>query len=254
MNTKTDGGRRSRARRRFLLALRELDDAWVEITTPYLDRHNDALQIYAKRLKDGYLLSDDSYIIHDLETAGCSLSTAKRHRLLEMTLHGFGVKLNKEALEIHATTETFPLRKHSLIQAMLAVNDLFYTAKPMVESLFLEDVTNWLDAAEVRYTSKVKFTGTSGYDHLFDFVIPRSKQEPERVVQAINRPTRDSAADFIFRWNDTRAVRSPEAQAYAILNDVESHLSTSVTEALRNYGIHAIAWSSRSETEKKLAA
>ena len=26
--------------------LREVDGEWVEITTPYLDRHNDALQIY----------------------------------------------------------------------------------------------------------------------------------------------------------------------------------------------------------------
>ena len=28
--------------------LRQVDD-WIEITTPYLDRHNDCLQIYAKR-------------------------------------------------------------------------------------------------------------------------------------------------------------------------------------------------------------
>jgi hypothetical protein len=29
-------------------SLRQIDD-WVEITTPYLDRHNDYLQIYAKQ-------------------------------------------------------------------------------------------------------------------------------------------------------------------------------------------------------------
>ncbi len=112
--------------------LRGIGDSWVEITTPYLDRHNDALQIYARQTNGGYLLSDDSYTIHDLEASGCSLNTEKRRDLLKMTLNGFGVKLNEETLEIHATPETFPLRKHSLIQAMLAVNDLFYLAKPMV--------------------------------------------------------------------------------------------------------------------------
>ena len=29
--------------------LREVDDTWAEITTPYLDRHNDSLQIYARQ-------------------------------------------------------------------------------------------------------------------------------------------------------------------------------------------------------------
>src|ERR1035437_6817463 len=139
--------------------LRGVGDSWVEITTPYLDRHNDSLQIYARQANGGYLLSDDSYTIHDLEASGCSLNTEKRRDLLKMTLNGFGVKLNAEALEIHATPETFPLRKHNLIQAMLAVNDLFFLAKPMVESLFLEDVIAWLDANEVRYTPQVKFTG-----------------------------------------------------------------------------------------------
>jgi hypothetical protein len=120
--------------------LREVNGDWVEITTPYLDRHNDALQVYARRENGGYVLSDDSYTIHDLEASGCSLSTEKRQDLLRMTLSGFGVKLNNEALEIRATSETFPLRKHNLIQAMLAINDLFYLAKPVVESLFYEDV------------------------------------------------------------------------------------------------------------------
>src|SRR5271165_764777 len=177
-------------------ALRELNGEWVEITTPYLDRHNDALQIYARPQNGGYLLTDDSYTIHDLESSGCTLSTGKRQDLLRMTLNGFGVKLNKDALEINASPESFPIRKHNLIQAMLAVNDLFYLAKPMVESLFLEDVIVWLDANEIRYTPKVKFTGTSGYDHLFNFVIPKSRKQPERVIQAINRPTRDSAEAF----------------------------------------------------------
>jgi hypothetical protein len=45
---------------------------------------------------------------------------------------------------------------------MLAVNDLFYLAKPIVESLFYEDVVQWLDANDIRYTPSVKFTGISG--------------------------------------------------------------------------------------------
>src|SRR5215472_10093916 len=57
--------------------------------------------------------------------------------------------------------KNFPVCKHNLIQAMLALNDLFYLAKPVVESLFFEDVVAWLDGNDVRYTPKVKFTGTS---------------------------------------------------------------------------------------------
>jgi len=234
--------------------VRDIDSSWVEITTPYLDRHNDALQIYARQENGGYLLSDDSYTIRDLEVSGCSMSSPKRQNLLNMTLKGFGVKLKDEALQVNATKDSFPLRKHNLIQAMLAVNDLFYLAKPMVESLFYEDVTAWLDSIEVRYTPKVKFTGTSGFDHLFDFVIPKSRRAPERVIQAINRPAKNTVEQFIFSWTDTREVRSPEAQAYAMLNDAEESVSASITDALQNYGIRAVPWSDRSSAVQPLAA
>ena len=63
---------------------------------------------------------------------------------------------------------------------MLAVNGLFYLASPMVSSLFLEDVVAWLDENGIRYTPNVKFTGKSGYDHLFDFVISTRTKEPDK--------------------------------------------------------------------------
>jgi len=234
--------------------LRELNGTWVEITTPYLDRHNDMLQIYVRRENGGFVLTDDSYVIHDLEASGCSLETEKRRELLKMTLNGFGAKLNNEAIEVHATAETFPLRKHSLIQAMLAVNDLFYLAKPVVESLFFEDVVAWLDEKEIRHISKVKFPGISGYDQLFDFVIPKSRNQPERMLQAITRPTRDTATSFIYAWTDTRSQRSPDSKAYAVLNDIEQTVSPTVLDALRNYDIEPVLWSKREAVAQQLAA
>ena len=234
--------------------LREVNGSWVKITTPYLDRHNDALQIYARRENGGLLLTDDSYIIHDLESSGCTLGTGKRQELLKMTLNGFGVKLNNEALEIYASPDNFPMRKHNLIQAMLAVKDLFYLAQPMAASLFYEDVIAWLEENDVRYTPKAKFTGTSGYDHLFDFVIPKSRKQPERIVQAINRPTRDTAESFMHKWSDTREVRSPDSKAYAVLNDREQTIPSGVIDAFRNYAIKPVPWSHRNEVVTELAA
>jgi hypothetical protein len=235
-------------------SVRDLNGSWVEITTPYLDRHNDALQIYAKRSDGGFLLSDDHYIISDLEASGCNLDSPKRKDLLTMTLNGFGVKLNNDALETHATADNFPSRKHNLIQAMLAVNDLFYLAQPVVETLFHEDVAAWLDESNIRYTPNVKFTGQSGYDQAFDFVIPKSQAKPERIVQAINRPSQQAAAGFIFRWTDTRGVRSQDAQAYTVLNDMENPLSSAVADALGAYGITPVAWSSRYKAQSDLTA
>ncbi|MGI8743028.1 MAG: DUF1829 domain-containing protein [Bryobacteraceae bacterium] len=235
--------------------LREVNGSWIEITTPYLDRHNDALQIYARAENGGYVLTDDSFTIHDLEASGCNLNTEKRKDLLKMTLNGFGVRMNSDALEVHASPENFPARKHNLIQAILAVNDLFYLASPIIESLFLEDVIAWLEANDIRYTPKVKFTGTSGFDHLFDFVIPRSpRKQPERIVQAINRPARDNAEAFIYAWSDTREVRPPESKAYAVLNDVDQSISGGVLDAFRNYQIHPVPWSTRGEAVTELAA
>ena len=230
-------------------------NGFVEVTTPYLDRHNDYLQFYIKRNNNGFVLTDDSYIIDDLRSSGCKLDSPKRRELLRMTLNGFGVQLDDDdALLVHATNENFNLRKHNLVQAMLAVNDLFYLAEPMVASLFLEDVTAWLELHDIRFTPKVKFTGRSGYDHLFDFVIPKSKRAPERIVQAINRPNKETAQAAAFAWIDTKEVRPQDAKALAFLNDSEHPPSATVIDALATYELRPVLWTEREKVRDELAA
>lgn len=233
--------------------LRQIDQ-WTEITTPYLDRHNDYLQIYAKKANGGFVLTDDGYTIDDLEQSGCKLESRKRQDLLKMTLNGFGVHMDGKALQVHASPDNFALRKHNLVQAMLAVNDMFYLAVPMVASLFYEDVVTWLDLQDIRYTPKVKFSGKTGYDHLFDFVIPKSRHQPERIVQTMSRPSRDTAQSIVLAWIDTKEVRSADSRAYALLNDGEQPISSSVLDALRSYDVRPVMWSRRDEVRDELAA
>ena len=233
--------------------LREVGD-WVEITTPYLDRHNDQMQIYARRENGHFVLTDDGNTIRDLEISGCVLNTPKRQELLKMTLNGFGVRHHQDQLEVTATQDNFPVRKHNLIQAMLAVNDLFYLAEPIVKSLFYEDVVAWLDESDIRFTPKVKFNGVSGYDHLFDFVIPKSRRQPERILRAINRPRRDSAEAFLHAWTDTQKVRSPESVAFALLNDIGQQVPADVPEAFAAYQIRPVLWSLRESVRIELMA
>lgn len=162
--------------------VRSSGEEWVEITTPYLDRHNDMLQIFARRGNSGFILTDDGYVISDLLHSGCKLDSPRRQMLLNMTLGGFGVQNNDGRLEVHSTVENFASQKHA-----------------------------------VRYTPNVKFTGKSGFDHLFEFVIPRSRQQPERILQTINRPSRDTAELNRGRMRSSMTRNTPFPQAFWML-------------------------------------
>ncbi len=234
-------------------SLREIGQ-YVEITTPYLDRHNDYLQIYARKEGNSFLLTDDGYILDDLEQSGCKLESPKRRQLLQLALNGFGIQLRGKELVVSSTTENFPVKKHNLVQAMLAINDMFYLAEPVIASIFYEDVISWLDMNDIRYTSRVKLTGKSGYDHHFDFVIPKSKISPERILQAINSPNKNTATILAFEWVDTREIRTPDSRAYALLNDIEQSVPIEVLDALRNYEIRPVLWSERQKIEAELAS
>jgi hypothetical protein len=233
--------------------IREIGD-YTEITTPYIDRHNDYLQIYAKKDDGTFFLTDDGYILNDLEQSGCKIESPKRQQLLKLTLSGFGVQVDGKVLSVKATSDNFSLKKHNLVQAMLAVNDMFFMAEPMIASMFYEDVVSWLDLNEIRYTPRVKFTGRSGFDHSFDFVIPKSRNKPERILQTITRPNKDTATLLAFAWVDTKEVRPPESKAFAFLNDQEHEIQPDVMEALKSYDVNPLPWSQRNKVQQEFAS
>lgn len=229
-------------------------NGWTEITTPYLDRHNDYIQIYLRQSGDEWELTDDGETLTDLIQSGCELDTPRRKALLQTTLNGFGMHLANGAITVKTKQDSFALRKHNLIQAILAVNDLFYLARASVESFFFEDVALWMDDSDIRYTQRVKFSGRTGYDHLFDFVVPKSKKEPERILRVVNNPAKDQANAAILSWVDTKEARPSNSVAYAVLNDKERIIPDGVVEALKNYDITPLPWSQRDEFRERLAA
>jgi len=130
-------------------SLRAVDD-WIEITTPYLDRHNDCIQIYARGSEHGYRLTDDGYVLEDLEQSGCTIDHPRYRTLVDTAINGFGVRVSEGALEVEAARATFGVRKHNLLQAMMAVEDISYIAKPSDAERppFLDVVSRWAGRIE----------------------------------------------------------------------------------------------------------
>ncbi len=232
----------------------EVVEGGCELTTPFLDRHNDHLQVYAERTNGRILLSDDGYTLADLRTSGLDLDTPKRREAVQTILSGFGVRSRGGELLVEASAQTLGQRTHALVQAMVAVNDMFVLAQPRVETFFFEDVRAFLDEHDVRYSERIKVSGRSGFDHLINFLVPKSRQRPERFVQAINAPTRQSVLPYLFGVNDVREARGGETDVYAFLNDRDREIQGEVVEALEAYSVRPAVWSDRSAYAEELAA
>lgn len=234
--------------------VRELTQGWHEITTPFIDHHNDMIQLYIARKDDRIVLTDDGYVINDLADAGCDVDgSPKRKALLARTLNGFGVTRDGDALTVTADDSTFAFKKHSLLQSILAVSDMFMLAQSNVASLFVEDVYGWLDEQEIRYTPRAKFSGQTGFDHVFEAVIPKSKSAPERLLKAISNPSRDRIESAIFSWSDTRDSRPEGAEFYTLIND-QKKIPAGTLDALQAYDITSVLWSEREKFVTALAA
>ena len=110
-----------------------IDDSTVEITTPFLDRHNDYTQIYIKDLGNHQVkITDLGYIVDDLKMYGISLQQGKRKHIFNQILASKGIQYDGNSLELFVICDRgdIPEKQHTLLQTMLDVCQL---------RLFVED-------------------------------------------------------------------------------------------------------------------
>lgn len=237
----------------------ELENNITEITMPYLDRRNDHIQIYIIKSEDDTVtLSDYGYTISELKLSGMNLDTSKRKELIQFNLNRYGVQYSSQddSLFVKSSIQDIPMNQHKLIQAMLDIDDMFYTASANVNSIFLEEVTNFFDNNNIYYTTQVNFIGKSGYQHNYDFVLQRNSRHNERLVKVLNTPSKDRVQNCIFSWEDTKDKRIDSKKRgsdfIVIMNDQNSKISDA-TAAFKNYGIIPMAWSNINNNIRLLA-
>jgi Domain of unknown function DUF1828/Domain of unknown function DUF1829 len=236
------------------LRVQEIGDA-VAITTPFLDRHNDEIELVLEKQNGSIRLTDDGYTIRDLRGSGVDLSKGARQQHLLKIINGYGVHLEGDVLLVKTTLADFAQKKHNLLQAILAVDDLHVTAKEEVLQFFREDVEELLRAQEVPLFRDVKLSGKSGLDHHFDIGFPSEGRRPERVLRAINTLRRDTATSMAFSVDDVRNVRGQDALgAFAFINDTENAPAAEHIEVLTSYGVVPILWRDRQRAREVIMA
>ena len=229
---------------------------YSEITTPFVDAHNDQIQFYITKTDNGYLLTDDGYVINDLEMCGCDVKSKKRKQMMMQIAESIGVTIKDSCIIVEANEGDIARKQHIMIQAILKISDMFLTTSSRIKGLFMEEVQEFFVANDIRNTPSIMLMGHSGLSHQFDFVIPASRKMPERVITTINTPTKQAVESALFAWNDVAKTRKGGngSQGYIILNDKKKKPNNELFNAIQNYDLKAVPWTDRDAYITELAS
>ena len=221
---------------------------YTELTTPYLDRFNDYLQIYAKQNSDGTItFTDDGYIVGNLVSSGMTFKKgSNRHKMLTKVAAKFNVAIEGEEIVATATSHSFPQKKHMMVQAMLAIDDLFVVSPEAVKNFFLEDIETYFIANEIFYSLDFSLQGKTGTLYNYDFHLQRTKEKPERFCRGFNKLNLSKRDLTLFNWMDTQEKRGDSSELIVIYND-DNSVSDDVLTGFYNYGIKTVPFSQRQE-------
>jgi hypothetical protein len=220
----------------------------TEITTPFLDRHNDYTQIYViEQNNKMFKISDDSYTVGDLLMSGVDInSSSKRKAIFQQILDRQAVDYDAitEELFIECTYDDIPTAQHRLLQCMLDVNDMFYLASSTVKQLFFEEVISFFEDHEIYFSEDMALIGKSGFTHTFDLHFQRNKNRPERFAKVINAPNKSEMERCIFAWTDIKDSKKASSELVVILNDKRA-VDAAIIKGFESYEIKPYLWSQR---------
>ena len=240
------------------------DGEWAVIATPFLGAFNDAVEIYARRKKNGtILLSDDGETIRNLQLQGCDiLGAPRRLEIARSIARTRGVELDKHQGEILAEVakdSDFPEKKNLLLSAILEMTDMAVLAHSAVGRLFKEDVREFFDEQGIIYTPDFECRGASGVHSTFDFHL--AGKDREMVVKSFSSIDTPKVTDFLFRLGDVREQRErsrrnlfglaviQDIRQEAVNNPVSMPIPKKALTLLEYKGVGRVIWSERNTLE-----
>lgn len=237
----------------------EIDDSLSELTLPYLDQHNDFLQLYVHRNTEDVTITDDGYVFRELSQCGCDLtrkSKNKRREMAEVILRSQGINptaIDDKQILVRASEAEVPAKIHAAFMSMLGLSGLASVSPSNVETIFKEDVSTWMTSHKVPFEPEIVLEGKSKNEFNFDFMIPGRGVSPTKIVQTFDRPDSVHIESHIYRSIDVREVATEPLQFVAIL----SPNTRSNKKALRNLMAHNIdpwEWKNRDQLLTRLMA
>jgi len=203
---------------------------------PFLDNHNDHIEIYIIKNSDfEFTLTDGGYIINDLEISGVSFNTPTRKILLERILLSYGVKLDEtdNSIYIRSDLKNLAKKKHILVQCILAISDLYILAKESIQNFFFDDVYDKFKEKNILVTTKITINGKSGYPNNIDILLPTKLGEI--LIKTISNPRKDRITSILFSYNDIKQTGRDVKEGLIVYDDRQFELKKEDEIAVKTY-------------------
>lgn len=225
-----------------------------EIITPFQNSIGDDIAIYLIRKGHGQImLTDDGTTLNDLNLLGINFKLNSRIQIIDDVAQTYGVKRFNDQLSITGKTSEFPVMKHSLLQAMLHIDDLSYTKKETAKNVFFEEVLNFLINKNFGGLPEYKIDGSSGINYKIAYAIGPSSSKPERFIQIINNANFQNIALETIAIDDIRKTGMyPEDKlSYSVIyNDSVNSTNDKSNKLAHEYGVNLIGWQNKEELLK----
>ena len=224
----------------------------TRLTMPFLDSCNDCVEIYITHYGDILRLTDAGNTISNLELSNVKIIKSRK-KILDSITNAHGIKVSEDnELFVECTPSMVSQKINSLTNCIIKVSDMLMLAMHNIKNIFSEDVRTFFDDNNIIYTENISVAGRSSYYANYEFVIPKTKKQPERFIVPINSPTQSYIKSTIFTWEDVRGNRNADSALYVLLNDTSHKIADEVKTAFTEYGISSILWSEREKHIEKL--
>src|SRR5690625_2887570 len=225
----------------------------IEINTPSVDSFGDNISLILKAEGDKIRISDDAYLVWNLEAHGLNITKkkSKRNNLLRSILTYESVSLNPDTNEIYKISSMKNIGQsiHEVIQSISKISDLMYLNKSNVKSFFYEDVFNYLkqNKDNFDYFRNLQIVGQSKLAYNFDALFT-TRNKVKKLSRFYNSFTKNTVDDALVSWLDTIRYREERfdgsLQMAIVINDENNKtFPREYLDALSEYDIDVIPFS-----------